>query len=126
MNASSVAVCCIGGLHFFFMIGELVPWERPAIMTLVIRKWKQPLDLSANDKQLLSMVVHNAGVYNGIVAAGLFASLIHGSDAFDVQVALLSGGVIAGLFGAATLSKATIVQAIFGAIALAIVVRYHA
>jgi hypothetical protein len=46
-------------------------------------------------------------------------------EAFHIQIALLTGGIVAGLFGAATLTKATIVQAIFGAIALAIVMMFH-
>jgi uncharacterized membrane protein len=67
------------------------------------------------------MVVHNAGIYNGIVALGLFVAAK--TEAFHVQIALLTGGIVAGLFGAATLTEVTIVQAIFGAIALAIVIR---
>ena len=69
------------------------------------------------------MVVHNAGIYNGIVAVGLFVAAK--TEAFHVQIALLTGGMVAGLFGAATLAKVTIVQAIFGAIALAIVMSFH-
>jgi uncharacterized membrane protein len=68
----------------------------------------------------------NAGIYNGIVAVGLFVASSVGPDAFHVQVALLTGGVVAGLFGAATLTKATIVQAVFGAIALVIVMWFRA
>jgi hypothetical protein len=69
------------------------------------------------------MVVHNAGMYNGIVAAGPFVAAK--TDAFHVQIALLTGGIVVGLFGAATLTKVTIVQAILGAIALAIVMSFH-
>jgi uncharacterized membrane protein len=69
------------------------------------------------------MVVHNAGIYNGTVAAGLFVAVK--TEALHVQIALLTGGIVAGLFGAATLTKVTIFQAIFGAIALAIVMSFH-
>jgi uncharacterized membrane protein len=71
-------------------------------------------------------VVHNAGIYNGIVAVGLFVAASVESGAFHIQIALLTGGVVAGLFGAATLTKATVVQAFFGAIALGIVIWFHA
>ena len=122
-TASQIAVCLIGGLHAGFMIGELFPWECPWIMVLVLRKWPRQLDLTVNDRHFVSMVVHNAGIYNGIVAVGLFVAAK--TEAFHVQIALLTGGIVAGLFGAATLAKVTIVQAIFGAIALAIVMSFH-
>lgn len=123
--ASQIAICSIGVLHVLFMIGELYPWTRPMIMGLVLRKWPKELDLSANDQHLVALIVHNAGVYNGIVAAGLFASAWVGPNAYCIQVSLLVGGIVAGLFGAATLSKATILQAVFGGIALAVVIRLH-
>lgn len=123
--ASQIAICLIGGLHVVFMIGELYPWNGPIIMGLVLRKWPRALDLSADDQHLVAMIVHNAGIYNGIVALGLFASAWVGPDAYRIQVALLVGGIVAGLFGAATLSKATILQAVFGGIALAVVISLH-
>jgi Protein of unknown function (DUF1304) len=124
-TGSQIAVCSIGVLHAGFMIGELFPWECPWIMALVLRKWPRQLDLSVNDRHFVSMVVHNAGIYNGIVAVGLFVAASVKPEAFHIQIALLTGGIVAGLFGAATLTKATIVQAIFGAIALAIVMSFH-
>jgi putative membrane protein len=124
-TASQIAVCSIGIVHAGFMIGELYPWESPWIMVLVLQKWPDQLDLSDADRHFASMVVHNAGIYNGIVAAGLFATASAGPAAFHVQVALLTGGIVAGLFGFATLTKKTIMQAVLGAIALVIVVWDH-
>jgi uncharacterized membrane protein len=117
----TIAICVIGALHLSFMIGELYPWESPWIMNLVRQKWPKKLNLSHNDTDFVSMAVHNAGIYNGIVAAGLFSAAYVGSPAFHVQVTLLVGGIVAGLFGAKTLSKLVIGQAIAGVIALAIV-----
>jgi uncharacterized membrane protein len=125
LTASQIAICLIGLLHVLFMLGELYPWSVPKIMELVLRKWPRELDLSANDQHLVSMVVHNAGIYNGIVAAGLFAAAWVGPNAYGIQVTLLAGGIVAGVFGAATLSKATIFQAICGAIALVVVICFH-
>jgi hypothetical protein len=121
-TASQFAVCSIGVVHAIFMIGELFPWECPCIMALVLRKWPHQLDLTVNDRHFVSMVVHNAGIYNGIVAVGLFVAASVEPGAFHIQIALLTGGIVAGLFGAATLTKATIVQAFLGAIALGIVI----
>src|SRR5438876_1223152 len=121
-NRSQIAVVAIGVLHVLFMLGELITWEHPVIMCLVLDHWKG-LNLSPEQIHFVAYVVHNAGIYNGIVGAGLFASTSLGRSALPVQVALLTGGIVAGLFGAATLAPATIVQAIFGAVALAVVLR---
>ena len=118
-KTSQIALCSIGLLHALFMVGELYPWESPLIMALVLKKWPDPLDLSPNDSHFVSMVVHNAGIYNGIVAVALLVAAARGRNALPVQVALLAGGVVAGVFGAATLTPATILQAVLGAIALA-------
>jgi uncharacterized membrane protein len=124
-TAGQIAVCLIGVLHLVFMVGELFPWGRPKIMVRVLEKWPQQLNLSDNQTHFVAMVVHNAGIYNGIVAGGLFASVYAGPGAFPVQVALLVGGVVAGLFGAKTLTPLTIGQALLGAIALALVVCFR-
>ena len=124
-TAPQIAVCLIGFLHAGFMIGELFPWECPWIMALVLQKWPRQLDLTGNDRHFVSMVVHNAGIYNGIVGAGLIASASVFPAAFPAQVTLLAGGVVAGLFGAKTLSIVTIGQAVLGAGALVVVVCFR-
>ena len=121
-TAGQISVCIIGALHLGFMVGELLPWGRPKIMVRVVHKCPEPLHLSHKQTHFVAMVVHNAGIYNGIVAAGLFASVYAGPGAFPVQIALLAGGVVAGLFGAKTLTPLTIGQALVGAIALVLVV----
>jgi len=124
-NEPTIAVVGIGVLHVFFMLGELIKWERPLVMDLVLKKWPQPLNLSPGQSHFVSNVVHNAGIYNGIVAGGLFASASLGPNAFPVQVALLTGGIVAGLFGAATLTRATVLQAIAGVVALVAVIGFR-
>jgi hypothetical protein len=125
LTTAQIAVCLIGTLHIAIMVGELYPWEHPWIMVRVLEKWPQPLDLSIPGTHLIAMIVHNAGIYNGIVGAGLFASASVGPAAFPVQVALLAGGAVAGLFGAKTLSVVTIGQAVLSTIALAVVVSFR-
>ena len=123
-TASSIAVCSIALLHVIFMVGELWPWSSPLVMNRVLQKWPKPLDLSPDDREFVSAIVHNAGIYNGIVAAGLFAAAVAGPGASSIEVALLAGGIVAGLFGAATLTTATIAQAVLGAGALVIVIWF--
>ena len=71
-SKSTIAVVAIGLLHVIFMFGELLCWKSPLIMTIVLNKWD--LGLTPDQSHLVSNVVHNAGIYNGIVAAGLFAA----------------------------------------------------
>ena len=117
-----IAVALIGLLHVFFTFAELFPWRSPLILKAVINKWPKPLVLDSNGKNLMAMIVHNAGIYNGIVAAALFVALLAGPEALPIQISLLIGGIVAGIFGALTLSPLTIVQVILGAIALAVVI----
>jgi len=118
-KAPQIALYLIGVLHLLFMVGELYPWNCPRIMAAVLKERR--LVLADTDQPFVATVVHNAGIYNGIVALALFVSASYGSSAFGIQVALLIGGIVAGLFGAATLTIAVIAQAIAGAIALAVV-----
>jgi Protein of unknown function (DUF1304) len=120
-TASQITVGSIGVVHLLIMVGELYPWNCPIIMNSVLGKWQPPLHLSPDNKHFVSMVVHNAGIYNGIVAVALIVAASYGSRAFGIQGALLIGVVVAGVFGFATLTKLTIVQAILGAIGLIVV-----
>lgn len=135
LTPSQAAVILIGLLHSAFAFGELWPWESPLIMQAVLKKWLKQHGLQGGENnlkpeqnrlismqnRLISMIVHNAGIYNGIVGAALFVSLFAGSQALPIQLSLLIGGIVAGIFGAITLTKATIIQAILGAIAVAVV-----
>jgi uncharacterized membrane protein len=125
MTIPSVAVFAIGILHALFMLGELFPWERPLILAAVLKKWPQRLDLTANDLNFVATVVHNSGIYNGIVAAALLTTLAAGPSSWTMQVALLAGCIVAGLFGAFTLTKATVVQAVLSGLALLAVIVWH-
>jgi len=63
----------------------------------------------------------NQGLYNGFLAAGLAWGLAMGEAGVHVKVFFLACVVIAGVFGAATASRAILfVQAIPGILALAL------
>ncbi|MFM8275646.1 MAG: DUF1304 family protein [Cyanobium sp.] len=74
----------------------------------------------------VALIVHNAGIYNGILAAALFVSVLATPQDVAIQLSLLIGGIVAGIFGAFTLTKATIIQAILGAMAVAVVLTFSA
>src|SRR5260370_13320913 len=95
------------------MVGELLPWNCALIMSLVLRKWPRQLDLSLDDRHFVSMVVHNAGIYNGIVAAGLFAAASGGAGGLRTEIAVLTGGIVGGGFWLSTVAKETILPTFF-------------
>src|SRR5215510_10719520 len=95
-KSSRLALCAIGVLHALFMFGELYKWDSPLIMEAVLEKWPPyPLVLSPADREFTVAVVHNAGIYNGIVAVALFVAASLGRSGFSIQVALLGGGIVA-------------------------------
>jgi len=64
-SAAQWALGLIGLLHLLFAVGELFPWKAPWIMMTVIKKWPENPQLSATGTNLVAMIVHNAGIYNG-------------------------------------------------------------
>lgn len=112
----------VAALHAVFMLAELFPWSFPVLLRLVSKKLPDGQQLTVSQQALVATIVHNAGIYNAIVAGGLFWAAIAGDPARDVAQVLLAGAAVAGIFGTATLkSPLTAVQALLGIIGLAIV-----
>ena len=81
-------------LHIDFLILEMFLWEKP-----VGRKaFRTTAEFAAQSKALAA----NQGLYNGFLAAGLVWGIFAG-DA--VKIFFLSCVIIAGIFGAFTVSK---------------------
>jgi uncharacterized membrane protein len=103
-----------GLLHLSFMLLELIPWKWPLAFQLT----SHGLNFTQEQKHYVSSVVQNAGIYNGIVAGGLFFAAYAGASATDVARVLLIGAAVAGLFGALTLRQPYLpaLQALVGTI----------
>jgi putative membrane protein len=108
-----------GVLHVFFMLGELFPWPLPLLLRRAGERVLTSEPFTKDQKRLVATIVHNAGIYNGIVAGGLFWAAFGGSGATDVARVMLAGALVAGVFGAATFrSPVPAAQAIVGLIGL--------
>jgi putative membrane protein len=110
-----VLTALVALLHAGFALLEMVLWTRPA------GRGAFGLDRQfAEDSKALAA---NQGLYNLFLVAGLVWGLV--AERTDVQVFFLGCVVVAGLFGAATVSRRIfVVQAVpallaLGAIALA-------
>lgn len=96
--------------HFFFLIVEMFLWQRP----IGLGMFNLTPEFAAASKAL----AQNQGLYNGFLAAGLIWSLL--AEKLDVRLFFLGCVIVAGTFGAVTVSPTILlVQAVPAALALA-------
>lgn len=116
---SSIAVGLIAILHVGFLWLEMVLWDKPAGRDIFGTS-----EIFARESKALAA---NQGLYNGFLAAGLVWSLVPvgaPDSATAIATFFLACATIAGLFGAATVSRRILfVQAVPAAIALILVMR---
>jgi putative membrane protein len=112
---ATILVGLVALLHAWFLVLEMLLWRKP----LGMRTFR----LSPEQAEITAPLAANQGLYNGFLAAGLVVGLVvAGPTAFAFKVFFLSCVIVAGIFGAATVSRRILlVQALPGALALAAV-----
>ena len=111
--AAQIAAALVAALQVYFMVLEMFLWDRP----FGRRSFGLTPEFAAASKSLAA----NQGLYNGFLAAGIAWGLYLGDAGQGVRLFFLACVVVAGVFGAATVSrKILVVQALPGAIALAL------
>jgi putative membrane protein len=111
---SDVLIVIVALLHFFFLYLEMFLWDKPRGM----KSFNLTPEFAKQSKRLAM----NQGLYNGFLAAGLLWGLFAG-DA--VKTFFLSCVIIAGIFGAFTVSKRIFyIQAVPAILALVILVVF--
>jgi putative membrane protein len=109
--AANSAVILVAALHFWFLVLEMFLWDKP----LGLRTFRMSAEKAAASKPLAM----NQGLYNGFLAAGLLWGLAAGTP---VQIFFLACVIVAGVFGAVTVSRKILwVQAVPGLVALVLV-----
>jgi len=113
-TVSSVLVGLIAFLHVYFLVLEMFLWATP----FGAKTFKRPLDEMIAQKTLAA----NQGLYNGFLAAGLGWSLVAAEPiAHELKLFFLGCVLVAGLYGAATASRAILfLQALPAAAALVV------
>jgi putative membrane protein len=99
--------------HLWFLVLEMFLWTKP----LGLRTFRQ----SAEQARASAPLAANQGLYNGFLAAGLAWGLLASPPelALRVKVFFLACVVLAGTFGAFTVSRRIlVVQAVPAAVAL--------
>jgi putative membrane protein len=110
---ANILVALVALLHVYFLVLEMFLWTKP----LGLKTFGQSLE-RATDSAVLAA---NQGLYNGFLAAGLIWGLVHPTPGFGFQIKafFLACVIVAGVYGAATVSRRILfVQAAPAALAL--------
>ncbi len=109
---ANILIGVVAALHVYFMYLEIVAWDQP----LGRKTFGTTAEFAAASKALAA----NQGLYNGFLVAGLIWGLWLGDAGFGVKVFFLLCVIVAGAFGAMTVSRRILlVQALPAALALA-------
>jgi putative membrane protein len=112
---ADLLVLAVAALHGYFLILEMFLWRTPRGM----RTFGTDPEFATRSATLAA----NQGLYNGFLAAGLVWGVVAADPTgFQVSVFFLACVIVAGLYGAATVSRRILlVQAIPAIIALSVV-----
>jgi putative membrane protein len=115
---TAALVLLVAVLHVWFLILEMLLWERPL--------GRRVFRMTPEQAATTAVLARNQGLYNGFLAAGLVWGLVLLSEgeplARSVVSFFLGCVVVAGVFGAATVSpRIFLVQALPALVALAVV-----
>jgi putative membrane protein len=101
--------------HLAFLALEMFLWDKPP----GLKVFRHSEQYAASTKALAA----NQGLYNGFLAAGLFWGLVPGSHADSIKIFFLSCVIVAGVYGAISVSRRILlVQAAPAALGLLLVV----
>ena len=110
---ANTLVALVALAHLYFLVLEMFLWTKPQ----GLKTFRMTAEKAADSAALAA----NQGLYNGFLACGLIWGLIHPSPAFGFQIKVffLLGVIIAGVYGAVSVSrKILFAQALPAAIAL--------
>jgi len=109
-----LAVALMAALHVYILVLEMFLWTTP--------RGRKAFGLAPDFARATRALAANQGLYNGFLAAGLVWGLALGAGGREVEVFFLACIIVAGVFGAATAArKILFIQAVPGAVALALV-----
>lgn len=100
-------------LHIYFLVLEMFLWQKPQ----GLKTFKN----TPEKAEITAVLAANQGLYNGFLAAGLIWGLLHSTPAFAFQIKafFLLCVIVAGVYGAMSVSKRILyVQAVPAALAL--------
>ena len=96
---ANLLVALVAILHVYFLVLEMFLWTKP----LGLKTFRNSPEKAAETAVLAA----DQGLYNGFLAAGLAWGLLHSAPAFgsQIKVFFLLCVIVAGIYGAATVSR---------------------
>ena len=96
---ANAVVALVAAVHVYILILEMFLWTRP----LGLKAFRNSPEKAA----MTAVLAANQGLYNGFLAAGLIWGLLQSTPAFafQIKVFFLLCVAVAGLYGAATVSR---------------------
>ncbi len=114
---ANVLVGLVALLHLYFLVLEMFLWTTPTGR----RAFRTTPEFAHASKTLAA----NQGLYNGFLAAGLLWSLLaSGAEAFHLKLFFLSCVIVAGLYGAWTVSRKILYVQALPAIAALVLLHF--
>ena len=108
---ANLSVVIVVLVHIILLVVEMFFWKQPVI--------HERLGFTLEEAIKVAPIVANAGLYNGFLAGGLIWGLMSGKTGDAIKIFFLACVIIAGIFGAATLTRTPLlIQTAPGAIAL--------
>ena len=114
--AADVGLAVVALLHAYFLVLEMFLWQKPF--------GRRTFGMNEAQAAETATLAANQGLYNGFLAAGLVWAILAGDPTgYRVGVFFLGCVVVAGLYGAKTVSpRIALVQAAPAAVTLALLV----
>ena len=96
---ANLLVAVVAALHVYFLVLEMFLWTKP----LGLKTFRNSIEKATESAVLAA----NQGLYNGFLAAGLLWGLVNGTPAlaFQIKTFFLLCVIVAGIYGAATVSR---------------------
>jgi len=111
-------IALVALLHAYFLVLEMFLWTKPTGLRVFAQ--------SAEKAEATKVLAQNQGLYNGFLSAGLVWSLVDGVHGYAAGLFFLGCVVVAGVFGAVTVSKRILfIQALPAAAAMGALVLGH-
>jgi putative membrane protein len=95
--AATLAVFAVAAIHVGILILEMFFWDAPV--------GRKAFRLTPEFARATRTLAANQGLYNGFLAAGLFWGLLLGEGGGAVRAFFLGCVLVAGVFGALTVSR---------------------
>ena len=114
---ANVLVGLVALLHLYFLVLEMFLWTTPT--------GRRVFATTPEFAQASKTLAANQGLYNGFLAAGLVWSIAERGDGFHLKIFFLTCVIVAGLYGAWTVSRKILYVQALPAIAALVLLHFH-